>query len=110
MLNANASDLLPLRRWSEQWLRAKTGELVSGPSMSPENRFRTADGVVAHVTMGPAMDQQIIAELFDNVLEAAAELAAGALDALGNSRELPALRGVEDDDTIRLAQITLADD
>ncbi|MEC7583156.1 MAG: glycoside hydrolase family 95 protein [Planctomycetota bacterium] len=52
----------------------QTGELVSGPSMSPENRFRTKDGVVAHVTMGPAMDQQIIGELFDNVLEAAVEL------------------------------------
>jgi alpha-L-fucosidase 2 len=42
--------------------------------MSPENRFRTEDGIVAHVTMGPAMDQQIIAELFDNVVEAAGVL------------------------------------
>ncbi|MFM1871196.1 MAG: Alpha-L-fucosidase, family [Planctomycetota bacterium] len=48
-----------------------TGKLVSGPSMSPENSFRTADGQVAHVTMGPAMDQQIVHELFVNVLEAA---------------------------------------
>ncbi|MCA8974824.1 MAG: glycoside hydrolase family 95 protein [Planctomycetes bacterium] len=52
----------------------KTGKLVSGPSMSPENSFRTKDGVIAHVTMGPAMDQQIIYELFWNVLEVAAEL------------------------------------
>ncbi|MCK5944103.1 MAG: glycoside hydrolase N-terminal domain-containing protein, partial [Planctomycetes bacterium] len=52
----------------------KTGKLVSGPSMSPENSFRTADGAVAHVTMGPAMDQQIVHELFSNVLEAAAHL------------------------------------
>lgn len=51
-----------------------TGKLVSGPSMSPENSFRTADGTVAHVTMGPAMDQQIVHELFTNVLEAAAAL------------------------------------
>lgn len=51
-----------------------TGKLVSGPSMSPENTFETADGVRAHVTMGPAMDQQIIHELFGNVLEAAREL------------------------------------
>jgi len=48
---------------------------VSGPSMSPENSFQTKDGVRAHVTMGPAMDQQIIYELFSNVLEAASELA-----------------------------------
>jgi alpha-L-fucosidase 2 len=51
-----------------------TKKLVSGPSMSPENAFRTKDGTVAHVTMGPAMDQQIVFELFTNVLEAAAEL------------------------------------
>ena len=52
----------------------ETGKLVSGPSMSPENSFRTEDGVQAHVTMGPAMDQQIVHELFTNVLEAASEL------------------------------------
>lgn len=50
----------------------RTKKLVSGPSMSPENSFETAEGVKAHVTMGPAMDQQIIYELFTNVLEAAA--------------------------------------
>jgi alpha-L-fucosidase 2 len=49
----------------------KTGELVCGPSISPENRFRTSDGQVANVTMGPAMDQQIIYDLFSNCVEAA---------------------------------------
>ena len=49
----------------------KTGKLVSGPSISPENRFRTPDGKNANVTMGPAMDQQIIYDLFTNCLEAA---------------------------------------
>lgn len=53
----------------------QTKKLVSGPSISPENAFRTADGVVAHVTMGPAMDQQIVHELLSNVLEVADELA-----------------------------------
>ena len=53
----------------------RTKKLVSGPSMSPENSFKTKGGVRAHVTMGPSMDQQIIYELFTNVLEAAAELA-----------------------------------
>lgn len=48
----------------------KTGELVSGPSISPENRFRTPDGTVANVTMGPAMDQQIVYDLFSNCIEA----------------------------------------
>jgi len=52
----------------------ETGELVSGPSMSPENAFFTPDGKRAHVVMGPAMDQQIIRDLLDNCLEAAAAL------------------------------------
>ena len=49
----------------------KTGELVSGPSISPENRFLTPDGKKSNLTMGPAMDQQIIYELFSNCIEAA---------------------------------------
>ncbi|UCG57243.1 MAG: glycoside hydrolase family 95 protein [Phycisphaerales bacterium] len=53
----------------------KTGQLVCGPSMSPENRFRTSDGKVAHITMGPAMDQQIIYDLFTNCIEASEVLA-----------------------------------
>jgi len=51
-----------------------TGELVSGPSISPENAYITPDGLTATVDMGPTMDHQIIAELFDNTLSAAAEL------------------------------------
>ncbi|MHC4330656.1 MAG: glycoside hydrolase family 95 protein, partial [Planctomycetota bacterium] len=52
----------------------KTGKLVSGPSISPENRFRTPDGRNSNLTMGPAMDQQIIHDLFTNCIEAAAIL------------------------------------
>ena len=49
----------------------ETGELVSGPVNSPENGFFTADGKRAYLSMGPAMDQQIIWDLFSNCLEAA---------------------------------------
>lgn len=49
----------------------RTGKLVSGPTNSPENQFVTADGQRAHLSMGPAMDQQIIWDLFTNVLQAA---------------------------------------
>jgi alpha-L-fucosidase 2 len=49
----------------------KTGKLVSGPSISPENRFRTPDGKNSNLTMGPAMDQEIIYDLFTNCIEAA---------------------------------------
>ena len=48
----------------------KTAKLISGPSISPENRFRTPDGKNANLTMGPAMDQQIMYDLFTNCLEA----------------------------------------
>jgi alpha-L-fucosidase 2 len=49
----------------------KTGKLVSGPVNSPENTFITPDGQRASLCMGPAMDQQIIWDLFTNVLDAA---------------------------------------
>ena len=48
-----------------------TGKLVSGPATSPENQFLTPEGKPARLTMGPAMDQQIIRELFTYTLEAA---------------------------------------
>ncbi len=49
----------------------QTGLLVSGPSMSPENTFYTANGERAAVCMGPAMDHQIIRELFNNCIQSA---------------------------------------
>ena len=57
------------------WLVAEptTGLLVSGPSISPENAFVSEHGG-GRVSMGPSMDQQIIHDLFTNVLAAAAEL------------------------------------
>ncbi len=51
-----------------------TGKLVSGPSISPENSFVVSEKTFAELDMGPAMDQQIAAELFDNCLAAAAVL------------------------------------
>ncbi len=52
----------------------KTGKLVSGPVNSPENTFITADGQRASLCMGPAMDQEIIWDLFTNVLDSAKAL------------------------------------
>lgn len=48
---------------------SETGMLVSGPSTSPENRFKTDQGE-ACLTMGCAMDQQIVWDTFTNYLEA----------------------------------------
>lgn len=47
-----------------------TGYLVSGPSISPENSFITGDGQRSAICMGPAMDHQIIRELFSNTISA----------------------------------------
>ncbi|MEK7676567.1 MAG: glycoside hydrolase N-terminal domain-containing protein [Verrucomicrobiota bacterium] len=44
--------------------------LVTAPSNSPENAFKTADGQVAGVCFGPSMDMQIIHDLFSHCLEA----------------------------------------
>ena len=51
-----------------------TKQLVSGPSISPENTFRTKNGEVATVVMGPTMDHMIIRDLLTNTITAAAVL------------------------------------
>ncbi|MEN2281048.1 glycoside hydrolase family 95 protein [Algoriphagus sp. SE2] len=54
------------------WLVEYPGEntLVSAPSTSPENRFINGKGKSVATTMGAAMDQQIIADVFTSFLEA----------------------------------------
>jgi len=49
----------------------KTGLLVTGPSISPENNFLTKDGKKATLNMGPTMDRAIVFELFRNCIAAA---------------------------------------
>jgi alpha-L-fucosidase 2 len=48
----------------------KTGFLVSGPFSSPENKFRTKDGKISNIAMGPTMDMKIIWDLLSNTIEA----------------------------------------
>jgi len=47
------------------------GQLITGPSISPENRYQTPDGQVASLCMGPTMDLEITRALFNRVIEAA---------------------------------------
>jgi alpha-L-fucosidase 2 len=54
------------------------GHLLTGPSISPENNFRTADGVVAKLAMGPYMDTEIARALFSRVIRAAETLGVDA--------------------------------
>ncbi|MFW5981298.1 MAG: glycosyl hydrolase family 95 catalytic domain-containing protein [bacterium] len=65
-----------LRELSEfflDWLveDPETGKIVSGPSNSPENTFYTEEGDRVTLSMGPSMDQEIIWEVFTNLLETA---------------------------------------
>jgi alpha-L-fucosidase 2 len=55
------------------WLivNPETGFLVSGPSISPENRFKIPGGEgSASIVMGPTMDHMIIRDLLQNTIEA----------------------------------------
>jgi len=47
-----------------------SGRLVTGPSISPENRYRLPDGTDHSLTMGPTMDIEIVRELFTRTLDA----------------------------------------
>jgi len=46
------------------------GHLITGPSVSPENRYRLPDGTVASICMGPYMDSEIAHALFTRVADA----------------------------------------
>lgn len=50
------------------------GYLVTAPTTSPENYYKTESGEVLSVCAGSTMDNQIVRELFTNVAEAAAIL------------------------------------
>ncbi|MEP7343006.1 MAG: glycoside hydrolase family 95 protein [Acidobacteriota bacterium] len=46
------------------------GRLITGPSLSPENRYKAPDGTAAKLCMGPTMDTEITQALFSRVIEA----------------------------------------
>jgi alpha-L-fucosidase 2 len=45
------------------------GTLLSGPSQSPENKYKLTDGSTASLCMSPAMDTEIIRAVFDRVAQ-----------------------------------------
>jgi alpha-L-fucosidase 2 len=71
---------MPVLRSSAQfgldWLveHPETGKLVAGPATSPENKFITEKGEKGYLCMGPAMEQQIIWDSFQNYLDATRSL------------------------------------
>jgi alpha-L-fucosidase 2 len=46
------------------------GHMVTGPSLSPENRYKLPDGTAHSLTMAPTMDIEIVRELFERTLQA----------------------------------------
>ena len=50
------------------------GHLLTGPSISPENTYRTPSGENASLTMAPTMDTEILYALFGRVIEASETL------------------------------------
>jgi alpha-L-fucosidase 2 len=54
------------------------GKLVTSPSTSPENTFKTPDGQRASLCAGAAMDRQIIWDLFTNTIQASEALGGDA--------------------------------
>lgn len=49
----------------------ENGQLVTSPSVSPENTYMTAEGVKGSLCIGPSMDSEIITVLFNDVISAA---------------------------------------
>lgn len=48
----------------------QTGWWVTAPSVSPENAFYLPNGETTNITLGPTIDNQIVRELFTNLIEA----------------------------------------
>lgn len=55
--------------FTEYLMENSMGQLVTGPSVSPENTYRTESGVTGSLCIGPTMDTEIIMTLFMNVIE-----------------------------------------
>jgi alpha-L-fucosidase 2 len=64
----------------------KTGKLISGPAVSPENTYVAPDGSKTQISMGPAHDQEVIWQLFSDFIMASQAL------------------GVKDDFTVRVVK------
>jgi len=46
------------------------GKLITSPSLSPENKFRTNSGVIASVVDGSAVEREIVWDIFTNTIAA----------------------------------------
>lgn len=58
-----------IRFYEDYLTEDKEGYLVTGPSVSPENTYRSHAGEIGALCMGPAMDMEILHQLFSEYLE-----------------------------------------
>lgn len=64
--------LLEVAQFYSDWIirDPRDGTLISAPSTSPENQYINASGDTVATCLGSAMDQQVIAEVFDHYIQA----------------------------------------
>lgn len=55
--------------FTEYLMENSQGQLVTGPSVSPENTYKTESGITGSLCLGPTMDTEIIRDLFTDVIE-----------------------------------------
>ncbi len=60
--------------WLDQLVTGADGKLITSPSSSPENSFKTDAGMKSSVCEGATMERAIVWDLFDNTAHAAAVL------------------------------------
>lgn len=64
------------------------GQLVTSPSVSPENTYVTKSGEQGSICQGPSMDSQILYTLFTDIIEAADIIGADNGEFVGRLKEL----------------------
>lgn len=89
--------LLDVARFYQCYMFDYDGYKVTGPSISPENTFKvptnwTTAGKSEAVDVGPAMDGQLISEVFQSILEAADVLGIDDDDVASVREFLPTIR------------------
>lgn len=90
-----------IRFYEDYLCENKEGFLVTGPSVSPENTYRSAVGQVGALCMGPTMDMEILRQLFTEYLEGCdllglAEQESGAEEVQRMLLKLPPIRITSD--------------
>ena len=78
-----------IRFYEDYLTETKEGRLVTGPSVSPENTYRSKTGEIGALCMGPAMDMEIVRQLFREYLEGCEIL--GLTDAQSDADKIRAI-------------------